>query len=40
MWAIDRLNSALEQDLDLWGEAVLTAPTLNAVFEFGRSSLR
>ena len=40
MWAIDRLNSALEQDLDLWGEAVLTAPTLNAVFEFGRSSFR
>lgn len=39
-WAIDRLNSALEQDLDLWGEAVLTAPTLNAVFELGRSSLR
>ena len=32
-WAIDKLNSAAEQDLDSWGEAVLTAPTLDAVFE-------
>jgi Domain of unknown function (DUF4351) len=32
-WAIDKLNSAAEQDLESWGEAVLTAPTLDAVFE-------
>ena len=32
-WAIDKLNSAAEQDLESWGEAFLTAPTLDAVFE-------
>ena len=32
-WATDKLNDASEQDLESWGEAVLTAPTLNAVFE-------
>jgi len=32
-WATDKLNSAAEQDLESWGEAVLTAPTLDAVFE-------
>jgi len=26
-WAIDKLNSAPEQDLETWGEAVLTVPT-------------
>jgi len=32
-WATDKLNSAAEQDFESWGEAVLTAPTLDAVFE-------
>jgi len=32
-WAINKLNSAPEQNLEAWGEAVLTAPTLEAVFE-------
>ena len=32
-WATDKLNSAAEQDLESWGEAVLTAPTLEAVFD-------
>ncbi len=32
-WAINKLNSAPEQNLEAWGEAVLTAPTLDAVFE-------
>jgi len=32
-WAIDKLNTAAEQDLESWGEAVLTAPTMVAVFE-------
>ena len=31
-WVINKLNSAAEQDLDAWGEAVLSAPTLDAVF--------
>ena len=34
-WASDKLNSAAEQDLVSWGEAVLTAPTLDAVFDNG-----
>jgi len=34
-WASDKLNSAAEQDLEFWGEAVLTAPTLDAVFDNG-----
>ena len=33
IWAIDKLNSAPEQDLETWGEAVLTVPTLDAVFD-------
>ncbi len=32
-WASDKLNSAEEQDLESWAEAVLTAPTLDAVFD-------
>ena len=32
-WAADKLNSATEQDLESWGEAVLTASTLDAVFD-------
>ena len=32
-WASDKLNSAAEQDLEAWGEAVLTVPTLDAVFD-------
>ena len=32
-WASDRLNSATVQDLESSGEAVLTAPTLDAVFD-------
>ncbi|MDO9139782.1 MAG: cytosolic protein [Methylobacter sp.] len=31
-WVSDKLSSAGEQDLEHWGEAVLTAPTLDAVF--------
>ena len=34
-WASDKLNSAAEQDLESWGEAVLTAPSLDAVFDNG-----
>ena len=34
-WASDRLKCATEQDLDSWGEAVLTAPNLDAVFDNG-----
>jgi hypothetical protein len=32
-WAIDKLNCAPEHDLERWGEAVLTVPTLDAVFD-------
>ena len=32
-WAIEKLSSASEQTLDVWGEAVLTALTLEAVFK-------
>lgn len=32
-WASDKLNSAAEQDLESWGEAVLTATNLEAVFD-------
>ena len=32
-WAIEKLSSASEQTLEAWGEAVLTAPTLEAVFK-------
>lgn len=31
-WASDKLNSAAEQDLESWAEAVLTAPSLETVF--------
>ncbi len=32
-WATEKLSSASEQTLDVWGEAVLTALTLEAVFK-------
>lgn len=32
-WVSDKLMSAAEQELEAWGEAVLTAPTLAAVFD-------
>jgi hypothetical protein len=31
-WASERLESAKEEELEAWSEAVLTAPTLEAVF--------
>ena len=31
-WVSDKLSSAGEQDLERWGEAVLSEPTLDAVF--------
>ncbi len=31
-WALGALSGASEQELDAWGVAVLTAPTLKAVF--------
>ena len=31
-WATEKLSGASEQTLEAWGEAVLTAPTLEAVF--------
>ena len=31
-WASDQLTRASEQQLEAWGEALLTAPTLEAVF--------
>ena len=31
-WATEKLSNASEPALDAWGEAVLTAPTLDAVF--------
>jgi len=34
-WATDKLKCATEQDLEAWGEAVLTAPNLGAVFDNG-----
>ena len=34
-WATDKLKCATEQDLEAWGEAVLTAPNLDAVFDNG-----
>ena len=30
-WASDKLNSAAEQDLESWAEAVLSAPSLETV---------
>lgn len=32
-WVSDKLDSATEQDLETWAEAVLTATTLDAVFD-------
>ena len=31
-WAINKLESAAEEELETWGEAILTADTLNTVF--------
>ena len=31
-WATEKLTSATEKDLETWGEAILTAPTLEALF--------
>ena len=39
-WASNKLNSATEQDLESLGEAVLTAPTLDAVFDNDASQSR
>ena len=36
-WASEKLGCAKEKDLEAWSEAVLTAPTLEAVFR--KSSL-
>ena len=33
VWATEKLSCASEQTLEAWGEAVLTAPTLEAVFK-------
>ena len=32
-WVSDKLPAATEQDLESWGEPVLTAPTLEVVFD-------
>ena len=32
-WAIDKLENAAGQELDIWSESILTAETLNAVFD-------
>ena len=31
-WALEQLSSASEQELEVWADAILTAPTLEAVF--------
>jgi hypothetical protein len=31
-WASERLENAKEEELETWSEAILTAPTLEAVF--------
>ena len=36
-WASEQLSCAKEKDLEAWSEAILTAPTLEAVFR--KSSL-
>ena len=33
-WATEKLSNATEPALEAWGEAILTAPTLEAVFNF------
>ena len=32
-WATEKLSNASESALEAWGEAILTAPTLDAVFQ-------
>ena len=32
VWAMEQLRSASEQELEAWADAILTAPTLEAVF--------
>ena len=32
VWALEQLGSASEQELETWADAILTAPTLEAVF--------
>ncbi|NOS89896.1 MAG: hypothetical protein HOP34_15400 [Methylococcaceae bacterium] len=32
-WAIDKLNAAAEPDLDCWVDVILTASSLEAVFD-------
>ena len=32
-WVVNKIESASEQDLESWADAVLTAPTLDAVFD-------
>ena len=32
-WVIDKLENAAEQELEVWGESILTDETLIAVFE-------
>jgi len=32
-WVVEKLTTASEHDLENWGEAVLTASSLNAVFD-------
>jgi predicted transposase YdaD len=34
--AVERLSRATQNELDAWGEAILLAPTLSAVFELPR----
>jgi hypothetical protein len=31
-WATEKLSSATEQELSAWSDSILTAPTLEAVF--------
>ena len=31
-WALEQLRSASEQELEAWADGILTAPTLEAVF--------
>ncbi|MFZ4526175.1 MAG: DUF4351 domain-containing protein, partial [Chlorobium sp.] len=32
-WAAEKLTSATEQELETWGESILSAPTLEAMFK-------
>ncbi len=38
-WVSEQLGSAKEEELEAWSEAILTAPTLEAVFRNGDASL-